>query len=294
MGYYISLVDGSRVVGSVSDLTQRVITAAALIPLMVWGVLGLPTAYVALIFASIVLCGAWEWGALAGWKQIHQRVAYTLSFVPILFVVYWVSTQPSGLLVILLLGLSWWVLAGIIVVRFQREEPALSMRGTFKLTVVGWLILAPAWIALVALHGMGEIGPYLVMFLMGLVWSADIGAYFVGKRWGRTRLASRVSPGKSLEGVAGALIVVGLVALPSGEILGVDGGQQVEFVLLCLATVVISILGDLTESLVKRKAGVKDSGGLLPGHGGVLDRIDSLTAAAPFFALGLIQLGMVV
>ena len=294
MGCYISLVDGGRVVGSVSDLIQRVITAAALIPLMVWSVLALPTGHIALIFASIVLGGAWEWGALAGWNLVRQRVAYTLSFVPILFVVYWVSTRPHGLLVILLLGLLWWVLACIAVVRFQREASGLSMRGTFKLTVAGWLILAPAWIALVALHGMGEFGPYLVMFLMGLIWSADIGAYFVGKRWGRTRLASRVSPGKSLEGVAGALIVVGLVALPSGRILGLDGGQQVEFVLLCLTTVVVSILGDLTESLVKRRAGVKDSGGLLPGHGGVLDRIDSLTAAAPFFALGLIQLGMVV
>lgn len=293
MGHYVSLVSG-RVVGSVSDLTRRVITAAALIPLMVWGVLGLPTGYIALIFASIVLCGAWEWGALAGWNQIYQRVAYTLSLVPVLFVVYWVSTQPNGLLVILLLGLLWWVLACVAVVRFQKEKSGLSMGGAFKPTIVGWFILAPAWIALVALHGMGEIGPYSVMFLMGLIWSADIGAYFVGKRWGRTRFASRVSPGKSLEGVAGALIVVGLVALPGGEFLGVDGDQQVEFVLLCLATVVISILGDLTESLIKRRAGVKDSGGLLPGHGGVLDRIDSLTAAAPFFAFGLMQLGMVV
>ena len=277
-----------------SDLAQRVITAAALIPLMAWGVLGLPTGYIALIFASIVLCGAWEWGALAGWNQIHQRVAYMFSFVPVLFVVHWISTQPNGLLVVLLLGLSWWVLACVTVIRFQRQECELSMRGTFKPTVVGWFILAPAWIALVALHGMGEIGPYLVMFLMVLIWSADIGAYFVGKRWGRTRLASRVSPGKSLEGVGGALIVVGLIAFPSGELLGVDGDRRLDFVLLCLATVVISILGDLTESLFKRRAGVKDSGGLLPGHGGVLDRIDSLLAAAPFFAFGLIQLGMVV
>ena len=289
---HVSLVD-SRVVGSVSVLTQRIITAATLIPLMAWGVLGLPTGYVALILASIVLCGAWEWGALAGWEQLHQRVAYTLSFVPVLLAVYWVSTQPNGLLVILLLGLLWWVLACLAVIRFQKEESGLSIRGTFKLAVAGWFVLAPAWLALIALHRVGEIGPYLVMFLMALIWSADVGAYFIGKRWGRTRLASRVSPGKSLEGVAGALIVVGLMAFPGAESLGVGGDQQVEFVILCLATVLVSILGDLTESLVKRGAGVKDSGGLLPGHGGVLDRIDSLTAAAPFFAVGLIQLGMV-
>jgi phosphatidate cytidylyltransferase len=131
-----------------------------------------------------------------------------------------------------------------------------------------------------------------VLYLLVLIWTADSGAYFAGRRWGRRKLARHVSPGKSWEGVAGALVLGGGFALACGAGFGYAGPALALFTLIGLATVAVSVLGDLFESLVKRYRDVKDSGGLLPGHGGILDRIDSLTAAAPFFAAGIALLGL--
>ncbi len=149
------------------------------------------------------------------------------------------------------------------------------------------MVLIPTWVALIALHRHNSDGPYLVVFLLALIWAADSAAFFVGRRWGKTRLASRVSPAKSWEGaVGGVLAAVVLAGLVSG-FLGLGRDQFPLFLLLSLVTAMISILGDLVESLYKRQAGLKDSGNILPGHGGVMDRIDSLTAAAPLFVAGL-------
>jgi phosphatidate cytidylyltransferase len=149
------------------------------------------------------------------------------------------------------------------------------------------VVLVPAWWALVALHGVSPSGRYYLLFLLVLVWVADSAAYFSGRLWGTNKLAPRISPGKTWEGVWGALIA-GLVLGVLGVILfGVQGSRWVAFVALCAATVAFSILGDLAESAFKRQSGLKDSGQLLPGHGGILDRVDSLTAAAPVFMLGL-------
>ncbi|MDX1433429.1 MAG: phosphatidate cytidylyltransferase [Gammaproteobacteria bacterium] len=131
--------------------------------------------------------------------------------------------------------------------------------------------------------------PALVLFLLVLVWCADSAAFFVGRRYGRRRLASRVSPGKSVEGVLGAMLAGALLAGAAAPLGGVPA--PLPFVALSVLTVITSVLGDLTESAFKRRAGVKDSGSLIPGHGGVLDRIDSLTAAAPLFVLGYHWLG---
>src|SRR5690606_17335644 len=138
---------------------------------------------------------------------------------------------------------------------------------------------------LVRLH---EHGPAVMLFLLLLVVAADVGAYFAGRRFGRNKLAPRVSPGKTWEGVIGGLLGAALIALAGGAWFGVP---LVPFVALCVVAVLASIVGDLTESLFKRHAGVKDSGTLLPGHGGVLDRVDSVTAAAPVFLIGLERLG---
>lgn len=154
------------------------------------------------------------------------------------------------------------------------------------------MVMIPAWTSLVVLHGGGEPGVYRVLFLLALIAGADITAFFVGRRWGRTRLASRVSPGKSWEGVAGALVAVLVLASAAGILAGFGSWTLAVFLGLCVVTALASVLGDLTESLFKRQAGLKDSGHLLPGHGGVLDRIDSLTAAAPLFALGIQWLGV--
>lgn len=277
-----------------SSLQRRLLTAAVLIPLVVWVVLALPTPYLAGLLGLLALGGAWEWACLMGWTSALARWSFVASVGAGLAVLALVATPgtTSPLAVPLMtVALVWWAAAVVWVVRVQSGADAGFPRATAVRVLVGWLVLVPAWAALVELHGSGDDGPARVMFLMLLIWTADSGAYFAGRRWGATRLASRVSPGKTWEGVAGGAAAVALLTLAALAVLHVPGPRTVLFVLLCLLTVPVSILGDLAESLFKRMAGVKDSGRLLPGHGGVLDRVDSLTAAAPFFTLGLYWLG---
>ena len=153
------------------------------------------------------------------------------------------------------------------------------------------MIIVPAWAALVYVHASGEDGPLRVLFILVLVWVADVSAFFAGRRFGAHKLAAVTSPGKSVEGAACGVAAVGLLGIAAGLWLNLPPVLVVLLALLCVAAGALSVLGDLTESLIKRRAGVKDSGNLLPGHGGILDRIDSLTAAAPAFAVGFDILG---
>jgi len=271
-------------------LKQRILTALVLVPLVVAGVLGLGTWALGGVFAIVILLGGWEWAALTGLTRIPMRISY-LAVLGLLMLVA-ASLIPAGAPWLLGLALAGWLLAAGWVLAYQRAAGVRpSAPGAWPLRFIGIAVLLPPWIALVAVHGRGEHGPWLVLFLLVLIWTADSGAYFAGRRWGRRKLASHVSPGKSWEGVAGGLVLGGVFAIVAGAGFGYTGPSQVGFVLLGLATVIVSVLGDLFESLIKRYGDVKDSGGLLPGHGGVLDRIDSLTAAAPFFAVGLAWLG---
>jgi phosphatidate cytidylyltransferase len=157
-------------------------------------------------------------------------------------------------------------------------------RNTFARAVAGLLVIVPMWLGVALIHA--DPGPAYVLVLMLLVWGADTGAYFAGRAFGRHKLAPHVSPGKSWEGVAGGMAMTVAVAAMASWLLHPMMGAPL-FILLSLVTVAFSILGDLQESMFKRIVDLKDSGGLLPGHGGVLDRIDSLTAASPVFALGV-------
>ncbi|MEE8287297.1 MAG: phosphatidate cytidylyltransferase, partial [Gammaproteobacteria bacterium] len=170
------------------------------------------------------------------------------------------------------------------VVRFQQGLSVDALDYPLVRLIAGWLILAPAWGAMVRLHSVAGSGPLLVLYLVFLISTADSAAYFVGRRLGSRRLASNVSPGKSLEGVAGALLAVAILAIAVSLL--ADFAPPLGFVVLSLITALVSILGDLTESVFKRRAGLKDSGSIVPGHGGILDRIDGVTAAAPIFVLG--------
>ncbi len=269
-----------------SPLTQRVATAAVLVPVVVGGVMALPTEYFAALLAVVMLAAAWEWTILAGWLSPPARFAYMALFALAMLGGGWLAGSPEGLSAVLGVALVWWSVALVLVGHYQRRGD-LAPGPRWLRGLVGCLVLIPAWAALVSLHGRTTYGVYLVLTLFVLIWSADIAAFFAGRRWGRRRLASRVSPGQSWEGVMGALLAVFAVALAAGIPLGYSRAGLGLFLLLCLGTALISVLGDLTESVFKRQAGVKDSGHLLPGHGGVLDRIDSLTAAAPLFAAGI-------
>jgi phosphatidate cytidylyltransferase len=260
-------------------LRQRVITALILAPLVMAGVIWLDTRVLALLLGGVILLGGWEWGALAGFTTSRGRAGYLALLLLLLIAAAYLATR-NGSLWLLLPALAGWLLAAAWVVVYQRSagrRPAEP--GLLAMRLIGVAVLVPPWLALVTVHHSGAVGPQLMLFLLVLIWTADSGAYFAGRRC------------KSMEGVAGALLLGGLFAMACGAALGYAGGDLLVFVLLGLATVLVSVLGDLFESLIKRYRSVKDSGGLLPGHGGVLDRVDSLTAAAPFFAVGMAWLG---
>jgi phosphatidate cytidylyltransferase len=153
--------------------------------------------------------------------------------------------------------------------------------------IAGVLVTLPCWASFVTLHARVDHGPLITLALLVIVWLADSGAYFAGKRWGHTRLAPVISPGKTWEGVLGGIITSAIVALLAGFWYSQSLEWTLTLVPVVLLAVMFSIVGDLLESLMKRQVGLKDSGHIIPGHGGVLDRIDSLTAAAPMFLIGM-------
>jgi phosphatidate cytidylyltransferase len=284
-------------------LKQRLLTIAILLPLFVWCILVLPTQYFALLTAFIVLIGAWEWGRLMGLRPDALRIGWMALVLGIMVLSVWLITLPGIRHVVMAAAVIWWFVALTWIRRFGRDPDAFGslMAGVpdarfpphVLLGMLGIITLVPAWLALVILHGSALSGEIFVLLLMLLVWGADSGAYASGRLWGSRLLAPRVSPGKTWEGVYGALAVAIVVSVGAGLWLGFSWISVVTLALLGLVTVLFSIVGDLFESMIKRLAGVKDSGHLLPGHGGVLDRIDSITAAAPVFVLGLLWQGVV-
>lgn len=264
---------------------QRFVTALILGCLIVWGVLALSTAWFAGLLLIIVLRGSWEWSELVGLSLLGKRIAYCF-LVLVTIALAWLGLSYQGLpSAILLLVFFYWCYVLWWLWRYAGNHDARD--SLLRWELAGLITLVAPWVTLVSLHGIPILGPDYVLFLMFLIWIADSGAYFAGRRWGRRKMALHISPGKTWEGVYGALVAALLFALIGALALGLDKTRWVAFVLVCIVTVIFSIVGDLFESMLKRQHGVKDSGSLLPGHGGFLDRMDSLTAAAPIFLLGL-------
>ncbi len=245
----------------------------------------MPAGGTVLVFGAICSLGAWEWSGFGALHAPSVRAAYTLALVLLLYLGWLASAVPAWFLGMMGLACLWWVAAFLwLTLAPARQRPALTL-------ACGALVLVPAFVALARLRQSalaGLSGAQLVLWLLLLVVAADIGAFFAGRSFGRHKLAPQVSPGKTWEGALGGLAAVAAVAAFGALRLRLP---ILDGVLFGCAVGVFSIVGDLTESLFKRAAGLKDSGALLPGHGGVLDRIDSVTAAAPLFALGLLGLG---
>lgn len=277
-------------------LKQRVITAIILTAVFLTALFYLSLAHFTLFIGAVVLIGAWEWANLSSCAALWQRSAYVIAIALILMLVCWaigfctVEQQGFNLPVVktlLIIAVGWWALALLLVQGYPSSailwgHPALRL-------IMGVLVLVPTWLALVYVRFQPQ-GAWLVVMIAGIVAAADTGGYFTGRKFGKHKLAPSVSPGKTLEGFAGGFIsnilLAALVAYLSNS----------NFWLLLavvLPTSLFSVLGDLLESMVKRHAGVKDSGVILPGHGGILDRVDSITAAAPVFALALLASGWV-
>lgn len=262
-------------------LRLRVLSALVLVPLVVWGLFAWPQPLFATFLGAFIAVGAWEWTVLAGIRARSARLAYSAAIV---LGGLAVLALPALWMPLLMAAAGFWLLAFLEQLGVRELDRGLLPTFPGRL-IGGFLVLVPAWLVPLALRELPD-GKWLTLFLMLYVWGADTGAYFAGHRFGRHKLAPRVSPGKTWEGVAGGLATVLAVALVAGVYgLGLAGTALALWVALSLVTGLVSVLGDLFESRLKRIAGVKDSGTLIPGHGGVLDRIDAFTAAAPVFAL---------
>jgi len=266
---------------------QRITTALALIvPLSLLFALA-PSWAVAVVVWAVVAVAAWEWERLCPWSSDGMRwlVVGTVCGVTGLALFFGLTSGWSAVLEgMLWLAVGWWVVVLIGLVTYQpgwRQYP-LGL-WVIRLAVIPTLV--PAGLALVWLH---SLAPILVFYVVALVATADTAAFFVGRRFGQAKLAPAISPGKSREGLLGALIAVGIFAVGSAWFWALPPMDALVLILLSLVAALVSVAGDLQESVLKREAGAKDSGTVLPGHGGVLDRIDSVTAAAPVFLAGLL------
>lgn len=267
----------------------RVVTALILAPLVILGVLYLTTPLFAAGLALVLLVGTWEWSRIIGVERRRFRSAVVLVNA-VLIALCWYFLAHTNYLYIAEIGALWWCLAMLWLKQITFAQTKTLANAELKM-FVGSLLMLPAWCAAVLLHE-SEHGARWTLFLFALIWCADIGAYFTGRKFGNKKLAPQISPGKTREGVYGGLALSGLFAICFGLWTGKSLPDAFLLMGLGLLTVVFSIVGDLFESLMKRHANLKDSGTLLPGHGGVLDRIDSLLAALPAFVAGKVLLGL--
>lgn len=261
-------------------LKQRVISALVAIALLLIVLYQLPQPVARLVIAVLFVAAAWEWSGFLAFSATPGRLTYVASIVALQVAAWWLVPGTISYELVLYLAIGWWF-------------TALAWMFFYPTTIpqsVGWicgvLVLLPAYVALDWLYLRS---PSLLLFLLAIVWAADIGAYFAGKRFGRVKLAPNISPGKTWEGVAGGLVAVSLLAVAYGF----WGNNKIAVLIpFCLAIGLLSVIGDLTVSMFKRHAGIKDSGKLFPGHGGLLDRIDSVTAASTLFAAGVAVAGL--
>ena len=269
-------------------LKQRVITGCLLAGSFLIALFTLPTyGFIGLITVVLAL-GAWEWGGLASLVSATGRGIYMLAVVAIAAGLgVYLDFKQDVLLTekarfILLLACTWWAIA-MLWVQSYPSSAILWGRRWFCL-LMGAFVLLPMWLAFACLISLPE-GPLLVLLVVLLVVLADTGGYFMGRAVGKTKLAPKVSPGKTWEGLLGGQLAIAVVVVGGGWFLHVETSRIALWLGLAMVTGLASVLGDLLESMIKRHRGVKDSGTLLPGHGGVLDRIDGLTAALPVFSL---------
>jgi phosphatidate cytidylyltransferase len=269
-------------------LKQRLLTVVVVLPLLLACIFLLPNPGWALLMTVPTTLAALEWSKLSGYGRRARAmfVAAVLASCLLLIAVAAGPRSPAMVMnlatVLFVLALLFWAIAVPVWLysKWQVSHPLL-------LAVAGWIVLVPAWLAVVRLQQ----SAWLLLVVLGVVWIADTAAYFAGHRFGRNKLAPQISPGKTWEGVIGAYIAVLGYALAASLILqpSANGYDHLAVLLFACVLTAFGIVGDLFESWIKRQAGAKDSGQLLPGHGGVLDRIDSLTAALPFAALYFIQ-----
>lgn len=265
-----------------NSLVQRVVTAAVIVAILLPAFLLLPKAFGLGLIVLFVLGAAWEWAAFLKIQGRTVRVGYVALVAILVVLARAVAPDVGQLRAVAWMSLLWWAAALACIARYPISLGRVTAFGC------GFLILLPACLSLAALLESEVFGRSLLLLALATVWAADVGAFFAGRQWGRVKLAPRVSPGKTWEGVIGGVLCAAVTAAAGAAFLGYPPAPAIP---LGMSVAGISIVGDLTVSMFKRNAGLKDSGNLFPGHGGVLDRVDSVTAAAPLFLLQASWLG---
>lgn len=273
-------------------LKQRVITALVLAPLMIGGIFFLPLYEFGLFVGAIAAVAAWEWAGLAGFSKQPSRIFYALAMAVAVYISMQVRLEPGFEVYSLYAGFAWWLFSFGLVISYPKSAEIWANLPTRS--IIGFIVLIPMWVGFMYLKSQDH-SNWLIVYLMLVIWGADTGAYVAGKTWGKAKLAPKVSPGKSWAGFWGGLATAMLVAAVFAyvwhtNIQALSGMAVLKLLVVAAITMLASVLGDLVESMFKRQRGIKDSSNLLPGHGGVLDRIDSMAAAVPVFALLLIVL----
>lgn len=267
---------------------QRLITILVLLPPVIAAIFYMPTEGLGFVVAAVWALGAWEWTAFMQKESSAAKAAYVLLILLACIAVAHFGDQVR--LPILIATAAWWLLALRWVLTYPQGFDPITPGWRGRTPWVGLFVLVPSALVLVDIHG-GQQGPERILFLFFLVWGADVGGYVGGRLFGKTKLAPKVSPGKTWEGVAGGVLFSAAVAAVGAWYFEL-GAALWKFVILAMAVVAMSIVGDLTQSMFKRAVAIKDSGNIFPGHGGILDRLDSTMAAAPLWWLGMIALGM--
>ena len=277
----------------------RLLAALIMAPIAILGVLFVPTPILAALSAVVFLAALWEWLKLAEVDDTLARATLLLCNAAVMAALVWGSRSAQGgsfalLQLVVLIGVAWWLLAMLWMKHYHFAADHDSHARAFKL-LAGTLAVIPAWCALGLIHASQPNGHQWLLLALFLVWAAASGAHFAGRHLGgklfKRRLAPRISPNKTIEGLLGGLLLALVVAIVGALLIGAAPAQLPAITAVALATVLFSVVGDLFESLLKRHINVKDSSNLIPGHGGVLDRVDSVLAALPVFALGKAVLG---
>ena len=273
----------------------RLLAALVMAPLAIAAVLLLPTPWMAALSAAMFLIGLWEWLKLAEIDDTIARGVLVLVNLLLMVALVWASRSASGgslvlLQIMVMIGVGWWCLAALWLRHYDFASDHDTHARVFKLAAAT-LSVIPAWCALALIHASQPHGNRWLLVALMIVWAADSGAYFAGRKFGKTKLSPRISPNKTVEGLVGGVVAGMIVALAAAPLAGASMKQLPYVAIVAIWTILFSVVGDLYESLLKRHVGAKDSSHLIPGHGGVLDRIDSVLAALPVFALGKLMFG---
>jgi phosphatidate cytidylyltransferase len=274
----------------------RLLAALFMTPLAIAAVLFLATPWLVALAAVLFLAGLWEWFRLAEIDDTLHRSVLLVANLALMVAIVWASRSSTGFSFVLfqvgtVIGVVWWLLAMLWMKHYEFASDHDTHARMFKLAA-GTLAVVPAWCALALIHGEQPDGHRWLLIALLIIWAADSGAYFAGRHFGKHKLSPRISPNKTIEGLVGGLVAALVVALACAPFAGATVAQLPLVAIVVVVTVGFSVVGDLFESLLKRHVGAKDSGDLIPGHGGILDRIDSVLAALPVFALGKGLLGV--